>query len=60
MRHIKVKKGRNTYKLMTDDGVKLGEITITYSHESRACSIDIIRLGDDMTSLSIEANLNGG
>jgi len=59
MRQITVKNGSSRYKLKGDDGVYIGELTITYDKEENTCGLFLTKLGVSMTSLSIEANLNG-
>ena len=59
MRQINVKPGTSKYKLKGDDGTYIGEITIEYVTENNICGIFLTKLGVNMTSLSIEANLNG-
>lgn len=57
MRQINVKPGTSKYKLKGDDGTYIGEITIEYVPENNICGLFLTKLGVNMTSLSIEANL---
>lgn len=54
-----MKKGSSRYKLKGDDGTYIGEITIEYSPENNTCGLFLTKLGKTITSLSIEATLNG-
>ncbi|MBA7490040.1 hypothetical protein ES702_00574 [subsurface metagenome] len=57
MRQINVKKGSSRYKLKGDDGVYIGELTITYDKDEHTCGLFLTKLGVTMTNLSIEAKL---
>ena len=54
MRTLKVKPGTSKYRLKGDDGVLIGDVTITYIPENHACSITIAKLGPTITSISME------
>lgn len=55
MRQIKVRSGSNKFKLVEPgkNGLKIGELMITYNQDMRTCIIRINSLGPAVSELSI-------
>ena len=52
MRTIKVKNGTSRYKVVSDDGRKIGEVSITLLE--KRCGIALLDRFEDIEALSIE------